>query len=295
MQSTPRPIRFLLLYLTVVFLGGALLAPCLYWGTQWAAGHWPALSHLAASPFHRFLDRALLGLALLCLWPLLRGGGMRSWRDLGFGRQDGMGGQAARGFALGWVSLAVVALLAFVCGARALAPNHSAADILRCLLGAASAAAIVAVLEELVFRAALFGLLRQSMSWPAALVLSSAVYAAVHFIHSNDAGAPVRWNSGLELLWRMASHPPPMIPAFLTLFAAGSILALSYQRRGALYFSIGLHAGWIFWLKSYRFFLRPSGASSAFWGTDNLIDGWFAFLVLAALFVVLLYTRPENE
>src|SRR5271170_6025036 len=104
MNPRPRPIQSLLIYFAVVFPGGALLAPWLYWLAQWASGHWHAFSGLAASPFHRFLDRSLLGLALLCLWPLLRGGGARSWQDLGFARQPTFAWQILRGFALGWAS-----------------------------------------------------------------------------------------------------------------------------------------------------------------------------------------------
>jgi uncharacterized protein len=282
-----RPIRSLLIYLAVVFLGGALLAPWLYWLAQWAAAHWPALSGLAAKPFHRFLDRSLLGLGLLCLWPLLRGAGARSWQDLGFVRQARPVRQILIGFALGWASLAVVALLALACGARAFILTHSAAEVLRHLFNATMTAVVVAILEELLFRGALFGMLRQSMPWPAALVISSAVYSAVHFIKSGETALPVQWHSGLALLWEMLCHPPPLVPAFFTLFVAGSILALSYQRTGALYFSIGLHAGWIFWLKACGFLSHASGAHPLFWGTDNLIDGWLSFIILAVLFVLI--------
>jgi hypothetical protein len=282
-----RPIRSLLIYFAVVFLGGAILAPWLYWLAQWAAGHWAALSGLAAIPFHRCLDRSLLGLALICLWPLLRCGGVRSWRELGFVRQGRPAWQILRGFALGWASLAAVALLALACGASAFIANHSAADVFRHLLNATWAAVVVAILEELVFRGALFGLLRRAMPWPAALILSSAIYSAVHFIQKAEIAMPVQWYSGLALLWAMLSHPPAWIPAFLTLFVAGAILALSYQRTGALYFSIGLHAGWIFWLKSYHFLFHASGVQPSFWGTDTLIDGWLSFLVLAILFVLI--------
>jgi uncharacterized protein len=289
-----RPIRSLLIYFAVVFLGGALLAPWLYWLAQWAAGHWPALSGLAAKPFHRFLDRSLLGLALLCLWPLLHCGGARSWRDLGFVRQRRPARQILRGFALGWASLAAVALLALVCGARAFTLTHSAAEVFGHLLNATWAAVVVAILEELVFRGALFGLLRQSMPWPAALVVSSAVYSAVHFIQKGETALPVQWYSGLALLWQMLCHPPPLVPAFFTLFVAGSILALSYQRTGALYFSIGLHAGWIFWLKAYGFLSHPSGAHSSFWGAGNLIDGWLSFIILVILFL-LIARQKQNK
>jgi len=281
-----RPIRSLLIYFAVVFPGGALLAPCLYRLAQGASAHWPSLAGLAARPFYRFLDRSLLGLALLCLWPLMRCGGVRTWRDAGFVRQGRPAAQILRGFALGWASLAVVVLLALACGARAFIPAHSTAEVLRCLASATWTAAVVAVLEEMIFRGALFGLLRKSAPWPAALVVSSVVYSAVHFIQKGGTPAPARWYSGLALLWDMLCHPPALIPAFLTLFVAGSILALSYQRTGALYFSIGLHAGWIFWLKSYRFFFHPAAGNSSFWGTDNLIDGWLSFIVLTVLFVL---------
>jgi uncharacterized protein len=289
-----RPIRLLLIYCAVVFLGGALLAPWLYWLAQWAAGHWPALSGLAANPFYRFLDRSLLGLALLGLGPLLRCGGTRSWQDLGFVRQNPPARQILQGFALGWASLAAVALLALACGARAFIPTHSGTEIFRHLLNATWAAVVVAILEELVFRGTLFGLLRESMPWPAALVVSSAVYAAVHFIQKGETAMPVQWYSGLALLWEMLGHPPPLIPAYLTLLTAGAILALSYQRTGALYFSIGLHAGWIFWLKSYRFLFQQTGAHQSFWGGDALIDGWLSFLVLAALFILIARQKRTN-
>jgi membrane protease YdiL (CAAX protease family) len=289
-----RPIRSLLIYFAVVFLGGALLAPWLYWLAQWAAGHWPAFTGVAGKPFHRFLDRSMLGLALLCLWPLLRCGGARNWRDLGFVRQGRPARQILSGFALGWASLAAVALLALACGARAFILTHSAGEIFRHVINATWAAVVVAILEELVFRGALFGLLRQSMPWPAALVVSSAVYSAVHFIKSGDIALPVRWNSGLMLLRAMLVHPPPLIPAFLTLLVAGSILALCYQRTGALYFSIGLHAGWIFWLKTYGFLSRPTGAYVPFWGSDNLIDGWLSLIVLAILFVLIAWQEQKK-
>jgi membrane protease YdiL (CAAX protease family) len=289
-----RPIRSLVLYFVVVFLGGALLAPCLYWLAQWGAAHWPALSGLAAKPFHRFLDRALLGLALLCLWPLLRLGGLRSWRDLGFLRQGRSTRQILAGFVLGWASLAVVALLAVACGSRDFILTHTTGEVLRLLLGATLTAVVVAVLEELVFRGVVFGLLRQSMPWPAAVVISSAIYSAVHFIKADAMASPVQWFSGLALLWEMFRHPPPMVPAFFTLLVVGSILALSFQRTGALYFSIGLHAGWIFWLRAYGFLSRPSGPHSSFWGSDNLTDGWLSLIVLAIFFGLIARQKLKN-
>jgi hypothetical protein len=283
-----RLIRSLLIYFAVVFLGGALLAPWLYWLVHWAAGQWPALNHLAASPFHRYVARALLGLALIGLVPLLRHAGMFQWRAVGFGMQGRPAMDLGRGFCIGFASLACVAVLALAAHASTLAPGLSAAQFIHALLSAALTAAIVAVLEELLFRGALFGVLRKTMSWPGALVVSSAVYSAVHFIQSVNQTGAIHWYSGLVLLFEMFRHGPPFIPAFLTLFVAGACLALAYQRTGALYFSIGLHAGWIFWLSFYKLLTRPARAAHpSFWGTDKLIDGWLAFALLVVVLMVI--------
>jgi hypothetical protein len=279
-----RLIRSLLIYFAVVFLGGALLAPWLYWFVHWAAGQWPALSGLAASPFHRYLARALLGLALIGLLPLLRDSGMLQWRAVGLGKQGRPAADLLRGFCLGLASLACVALLALAAHGRIPASLQSGTHLVHALLGAVLTAAIVAVIEEILFRGALFGVLRKAMPWPGALVVSSAVYSAVHFIQNVDQAGTIRWNSGLTLLLEMFRHGPPLVPAFFTLFIAGACLALAYQRTGTLYFSMGLHAGWIFWLASYKFVTQPApGSNPALWGTDKLIDGWLALAILCAV------------
>jgi uncharacterized protein len=292
-----RHIRSLLIYFAVVFLGGALLAPWLYWIAHWAAGQWPALGGLAAKPFHRYLARALLGLALIGLLPLLARAGMLQRRAVGLGKEGRPATDALRGFCLGFMSLACVAVLALVAHGRTLAQSQPVAQIVRSLLAAVLVAAIVAVLEEILFRGALFGLLRKAMPWPAALAVSSAVYSAAHFIQNVDQAGAVRWYSGLALLVEMFRHGPPLVPAFFTLFVAGACLALAYQRKGALYFSIGLHAGWIFWLKSYKLVTQPApGASPALWGTDKLVDGWVALIILVGvLWVTSIVCRVDSQ
>ena len=78
-----RPICLLAVYLAAVFGGGALLAPWLYQLTQWGAQHWTALDGLAENPISRFVLRAILGLAVVLLWPLLQRCGMLRAREMG--------------------------------------------------------------------------------------------------------------------------------------------------------------------------------------------------------------------
>ena len=293
-----RPLRFLLLYLAVIFLGAALLAPWLYWLAHAAAGHSPRFARLSAQPFHRYVNRSLLGLAVLGLWPFLRSIGADSWAAVGLVKPAGQGRRLMKGFAIGFASLAVVALLAVAAGARMWRTDYTAAALSTKVAGACLSALVVALLEELLFRGALFGALRKAHRWTTALVLSSAVYALVHFFQKPVSPTQITWSSGLELLPLMLrgfSDFQMLVPGFFTLLLAGMILGLAYQRTGNLYMSIGLHAGWIFWLKFYGTVTVASlQASQSFWGTEKLIDGWLASVILV-LVLLAVWCFPSKQ
>ncbi|MDE3067072.1 MAG: CPBP family intramembrane metalloprotease [Verrucomicrobiota bacterium] len=279
-----RPLRAVVIYLGAVFIGGALLAPWLCWLARDFA---PAFPRIAGAPFNRFVDRSLLLAALAGLWPLLRALDARSWRDLGLVQPYGQSGKFFGGLLVGFLSLAAVAGTALACGDRLAAPNLTAHKIVGSVFSAVATAVVVAGLEEVLFRGGIFGGLRRVLYWPFALVISSLVYALVHFLRRADFAGPVAWNSGLVLLPRMLAgfaDLRALVPAFLTLTLAGVLLGLAYQRSGNLYFSMGLHAGWIFWLKIYgALTVADAGAHAWFWGTSRLIDGWLAFLALACV------------
>jgi uncharacterized protein len=82
------------------------------------------------------------------------------------------------------------------------------------LLLLAVGAVVAPVVEELFFRGLLYGYLRDRRGIAAAVVVSSAVFAVMHFI-------------------------PPLMPS---LFVFGVVLALVYERYGSLYPAIALHA-----------------------------------------------------
>jgi membrane protease YdiL (CAAX protease family) len=282
-----RPLWALVIYLVAVFFGGALLAPWLYWLAQHSAH---AVPRLAAVPFPRFVDRSLLILALAGLWPLLRALGATSMGETGLVRPHGQWKKLSGGFLLGFVSLAVVAGMTLAIGGRALNTGVSVSKIVLTVFSAAGTAAVVAVLEEILFRGGVFGGLRRVLYWPLALVLSSMIYALVHFLHRGGFTGAVAWYSGLELLPRMLAgftNVRALVPGFFNLTLAGVLLGLAYQRTGNLYFSIGLHAGWIFWLKTYgAFTVDVPDVNAWFWGTGRMIDGWLTLMVLALTLAV---------
>ncbi len=291
-----RPLWALVIYMVVVFFGGALLAPWLYWLAQHFAQSVPKL---AGTPFHRFLDRSFLILALAGVWPLLRALGAKSLRETGLVPPYGQSKKLFGGLLLGFVSLAVVAGIVLFYGGRALVGGASAGKIVENILSAAGTAAVVAVLEETLFRGGIFGGLRRMFYWPLALLLSSLIYALVHFLQRADLAGPVAWSSGLVLLPRMLAGFVDfyaLVPGFFCLTLAGVLLGLAYQRMGNLYFSIGLHAGWIFWLKLFGAFTADVPHTAAwFWGTGKMIDGWLAFIVLAVTLAVFNHLPGLNK
>jgi uncharacterized protein len=283
-----RPVRALGIYILFVFIGGALLAPLLYWSVQ-SLGQ--SFSNLARIPFHRFLNRAFLLLALLGLWPLFRALGAKSLKDVGLVSPRGQWKNLGIGFGLGFFSLAVIGSIALGVGASAFAAKMH--NIPEKIAGAALTAVVVGTLEEILFRGGIFGAFRRNLNWFVALVLSSSIYALVHFLGKPSQDGPVAWHSGLELLPHMLEgffHWRQLFPGFLNLTVIGGILALAYFRTGNLYFSIGLHTGWIFCLKCYGASVKHVPEANAWiWGGTKMIDGWLALFILSATLLCMLY------
>ena len=97
-----RPLRALLIYIIAVFIGGALLAPLLYWLAQSLAHTFPKLQGIADESFPRYVNRCLMGLALIGLWPLVKNLDLKSAQDIGLVRPRGQLKKLGSGFLLVW-------------------------------------------------------------------------------------------------------------------------------------------------------------------------------------------------
>jgi membrane protease YdiL (CAAX protease family) len=295
-----RPVLALAAYLAAVFVAGPLLAPWIWRAVQALAPDHPVLHTLAHQSFARYVNRCLLLVALVGLPFFIRGAGIRGWGDIGFDPRHIRWRRFLAGFGLGFFSLATVCMVAVAVGGRVLDTQHSAARIAGGLVGAMLTALIVAVMEELLFRGAMFGGLRRAIPWPAALAVSSAVYAIVHFLGKPAKPSVMGWDAGLRVLPGMLrgfGDVNALVPAFFSLALAGVVLGLAYHWTGDLFASMGIHAGWIFWLKSYGALTSGApGADVRIWGTERLVDGWFAFAMLVVVLAALLLgVRGRNR
>ncbi len=270
------PARALAAYLIYVFVGAAILAPWVFHGLA-AMG--------VSAPFRRVTDRCLLGLALLGLWPLVRALGVRTVAEIGWRKYSGFGRDIGRGLAIGTALLVAAAASGLWAGAFAWV-GRPAGEWVRPVLTALASAAIVAILEETLFRGAIFTALRKGWNDTAALWTSSGIYAIVHFFARPANPQAVEWHSGFLIRGEMLrgfTDARTVIPGFLSLTLLGLMLALAYRRTGALHLSMGIHAALIFWSKLFAVGADAApGANRWFWGSEKLTDGWFCFALLLA-------------
>ena len=268
-------------------MGGALLAPPLYWaGMALARAEW--VPQLAAFPFARYFNRAVLVVALAGLWPFLRWLGVRRLTDLGLRPNPRRWRDLGTGVAVAVVGLGSAAALLLLTGAATLDAEVSLGRV----AGALLTGAVVALIEETFFRGALFGALRRELAWPVALGFLSLLFGVVHFIKPDRAArqiTDVGWLSGFEVLphaFTRFAEPRLVALGLVTLVIFGWILGWVVVRTESLAMSIGLHGGWVFALRAFRVTTERVGAPGM-WLGKNLRTGLAPVLLLLVSAAVL--------
>ncbi|HLB31342.1 MAG TPA: CPBP family intramembrane glutamic endopeptidase [Gammaproteobacteria bacterium] len=157
--------------------------------------------------------------------------------------------QLLAGFLAGALILAMVEGTLHLLGMRQMDPDLKAGVLSLALVTVKALAAglLVGVIEELTYRGAILeGLLRHGGAG-VAVMLSSLLYAGVHFIDfpASDPQAGLHWYSGVLMLAQgfHALQRLAIWDSFLTLFLLGLLLSLIRLRTGNLIACIGLHAG----------------------------------------------------
>ena len=150
------------LYFVFVFLGGSLLAPWVYWLVHSFSALAGLPNSILQSPFHRYVNRMCLFLAVVGLVPLWRRLEGRSSAALRGCFHWGRAGDFWKGCFLGFLSLAGLAVIVVATGGRDVNTRMGAGALVDHCLSAGISALSVSFLEEILFRGVLFrGLCRQ--------------------------------------------------------------------------------------------------------------------------------------
>ena len=284
----------LLLYLAGVVLLGALLAPPLFWLGQSLIAH-GILPSLARFDFESYFHRALLIAALILLWPLLRALRIGRWRELALEKNLRGGADLAIGFAIAAIPL-------LCCGAVIIALHIYSlrhAFLWQKMPTVLVAASIVPVLEELLFRGFILGVLLRSFSRLGALLLTSGLFSIVHFLKAPDQtpNDAVRWFSGFDSIahsFGQFANPMLLAAGFLTLFAIGCILADARLQTSSLWLPIGLHAGWIFANGTFSKAAHREALALPWLGKDLLVGIVPLILALASWALMRLWVKHAD-
>jgi len=274
-------------YIATLFLAGAALEYPVY-----------RLANLFTdTSYYTFSGRLVLPLAALTLYFFLRARKLSNAQALGYA----LPWQAfirfvVTGFGAG--ILIMIPLLALMLGLEIRVP---AGDLQRILTAAGPAffdglvsGILVGLIEETFFRGAMYTEVeRESRIWWA-ILLTSALYAVVHFVDTKYR-IPVEelnWWSGFVILghsFDTFTQPSRIIDSLLALFAVGIFLACSRASSGHIAYCIGLHAGWVTAIRvahrtSHE---NPDSAWSWMIGSFDGIIGYLAFAWLILLAIVI--------
>lgn len=291
MKSWP-PHQRLVLFLLLALALACAISPIQSLGADWFMTQWPGLMPKRI-PFHRTFSRAFMIAGVVLFFVFRRQLFTEDLKRLFVGGRAAALRDLAMGLALSLFSM--VLILTAIAAAQVHTPqfNFSAGQALSRAASAAAAGMFAGVFEELFFRGILFmGLRRQAYDLRAYL-LANLFYSALHFVKPGkayfldtlDLGAGFRH---LAHTFTPFLDPPSMLPGFIGLLLVGAVLSLAVERTGKLYLAIGLHAGWVFSLKTIGLFgniERPKLGWLFGTGHPKIVSGvatWVAILLTGA-------------
>lgn len=297
--SSSRELVLVLAYLLGTVILGAVIAPMLFKVGMAVADmieqfrlldHKPlAWLHKVASEsgFQRYFNRAVLIAALIGLWPLLKALKM-SRADFGLQKDP----FAAQHLILGFLLAAGLLLqLGLGLATAEIFQAKRSFDLGGAFKQAAITAAAVSVLEEVLFRGVLTGLLLRSLSAGKALVAVAVLFAALHFLKPPHDLEIARESVGMGtgfwivgVIFKTFADASMLLAEFGTLLMVGLLLGYTRWRTGALWLPIGLHAGWVFGVFIFRGVFSGTSEVRAGdylpWIGENLKTGLLPLIVL---------------
>ena len=287
----------LLLFMLIALAAAALLSP-------WILALWTSVFAARGRHGVRF-EQIFAGVFIAAAGALVLA--TSSLRRLDFLSEAGLGprGRAniLRGFLLAVGSMAALGAVMWLSGSldpRISDPLHA---LLRASVKALLTALLVGFFEELFFRGMLFRGLLEEARPATAYIAANLFYAASHFIKPPEDFAPggLDPSAGVRFLVENLQpflNPPAIFPGLVGLFLIGLVLSYVLVRTRSLYLSIGLHAGWVFGIKTLPLYgdFNRADLGWVFGSKPKIVSGvvtWIGILFVGA--AVHLMTRKNKS
>jgi len=244
-------------------------------------------------PFPRIFDRTVMATLLIAMLFSARDLNLAALLSSGFTHPPAQCiTRAIRGFVVAMIAIAILFWLALAVGGGGVGDHEAAVALIPKYF---LAAIVIAIIEEAFFRAFLLGGMKGDFGNLVALIASAAIYAVAHLVRS-----PARFYitgyqpaAGLITLAHSVDQfadPAVAIPTLIGLFLLGIVLGEAYILTGSVYFSIGLHCGFVLGAKMWPKIIL-SRAALPWWiaggGAIPMIGGAAAWAIAIAILVML--------
>ncbi len=245
-----------------------------------------------AFPLERVINRVTLLFLIISIYPLTKTF-QYSANDLGFnGSIATLWKKGLYGFLFGLLILASVISVEIQLEIHKFVDLglFSISSFTNLLFKALFSGLIIAFIEETLFRGLLFRFIQDRATPFIAIVLSALFFALLHFLKS---GLPAEQSNatllnGFEIVALSFANlvNPEIFDSFLALFFVGLFLAIVRNQTGSIAHCIGLHASWVFLIKSSKALTDINNQSewiSLVGSYDGIIGylvaGWLAILI----------------
>ena len=206
------------------------------------------------------------------------------------------------GFVYGAVIMLMIEIILFVLGIHEIDHGKSfSLDAIALLFAKALLAGLlIALIEESIFRGALFTGLYKKTGAVVTVFFTGLVYSTVHFIRYRDLPdeTSVGWLTGFSMMpdaFRRFSEWS-IVDYFLTLFIFGILLGLLRLKHKSIAACVGVHAGIVMLIKIADYFTNRTHNSNFDYLVSqyNSTFGWISFIVIL-LFTIFYFVKLQTK
>ena len=268
-------------------------------------GYFIFLAIDGAVPLRKLISKTALILLLLSIFPLMHFLKL-SKADLGIAAKKDFALQIIAGLVLGITILAPLFLTFYYLDIWVVDNNFQftttiiLAKIFKILL----ISFLISIPEEMLFRGILLTSLKRAKGVLFAISLSAFYYAGLHFLKSKTEIPPDEANLSssyyliADALTQLTN--PENLSAFIALMSVGIFLAaIRTKSPMSLGICIGIHAGWVFLIKTNSAFLNRNPSSDWYFLVSNydgvigpLVTAWLT--LITTIFITYTYLQDKS-
>ena len=278
-------VRVILLLLLCTCFACALF-PLLWHGLHWIYGG--AYSYPSGRTFRRLWQFSIMiGLITSYRWI-----GLQPPNQVGYDWNSNSLRNAIIGVIVVWGFLFSLTSIFYFAGIWRFHPYFNWDEMMNEMVDGLVRGVLVAGLEEYIFRGLIFPSFCRRYTWWKAAIISSVIFSSLHFLQGRNLAeyeAVISWYSGFaicggllkELVMRFN-----LFPDAAGLFLIGMILCYAFHRTGTLWYSVGLHGGWV-WFVSFRTKIWLDVHELPLWfGERQIFDGVIPMAAMLVIFPV---------